>query len=87
MKKFVSLALLSGSLLAITGCVEPVEYSRHSRHRPGYYDDRRTSTYYESRPVYRDDRRTYRDDGYHRRGDVRVYGPPRPRHSEVRIGF
>jgi hypothetical protein len=37
--------------------------------------------------VYRGERRVYRDDGYHDRGENRVYVAPHPRPREVRVGF
>ena len=87
MNKLLSLPLLAGLLLATTGCVEEVAYSRGPHHRPGYYDDRRSTTHYSTRPVYRGERRVYRDDGYYDRGEGRVYVAPHPRHREVRVGF
>lgn len=86
MKKLLSLALISGLFLTITGCVDEVAVTSRRDHRPGYYADRRSSTYYETRPVYRE-RPAYYDDGYYGRGDVRVYDAPRPRHSDVRVVF
>lgn len=84
MKTMLSLTLLCGFLLALTGCVEDVH-----RHRTGrvYYHDRPTSTSYETRPVYRGDRHHFRDDGYYGRRDVRVYDTPRPPLGNVRVSF
>ena len=84
MKTLLSLTLLCGSLLAITGCVEDVH--RHHARR-GYYNDRQSTTYYETRPVYRGDRHYYRDDGYYGRRDVRVYDTPRSPRGDVRVSF
>ena len=86
MKKLLSLTLLAGLLLAITGCVDRVAYSRRSHYRSGYHDDRRATRYYEARPVYRGDRRVY-DDGYYGRRDVRVYDAPRAPRADVRVVF
>lgn len=86
MKKLPSLALLSGLLLAITGCADDVAYSRRPHNRQGYYEDRQITTY-ETRPVYRGDRRVYRDDGYDGHNDVREYDAPSRRHSDVRVTF
>lgn len=80
MKTLLSLTLFSGFLLASTGCVDTAVYSRRPHDRRGYYDDRRDTTYYETRPV-------YRDDGYYGRRGHRVYDAPRAPHSEVRVSF
>lgn len=87
MKKLFSFTLLSGFLLALTGCANELVYSRGPHARHGHYDDRRTTTYYGNRPVYRGERRVYRDDGYYGRSHVREYDAPRRPHADVRVSF
>jgi hypothetical protein len=88
MKKTLSIILVSGLLLAFTGClVDRRDYSRRSNARHGYYGDRRSTTYYETRPTHRGDRRVYRDGDRYGRRDVRVYDAPRQSHGSVTVGF
>lgn len=73
MKKLLFLTLLSGLLLAVTGCVEEVEYTNRPHVRASHYNDRYTTTSYRSRPVYRDNRSVYRSDRVVYRDDRPVY--------------
>lgn len=87
MKRLLSVALLTGSILASTGCVDEFAYSRRPHSGPGFHDTRRTTTHYETRPVYRNDRRIYRDDRTQGHRDVQEYDKPQRPHSDVRIIF
>lgn len=74
MKKLLTLSLLSGFLLAATGCVEDdVQYTNRPHVRASHYNDRYTTTSHRSRPVYRDDRPVYRSDRVVYRGTPSVY--------------
>ena len=73
MKKLLSLTLLSGLLLAVTGCVEEAQYTNRPHVRASHYNDRYTTTNYRSRPVYRDNRSVYRSDRVVYRDDRPVY--------------